>query len=130
MKLALATITLLFAISISLINAHADDPSNPWLCKGMLCKPAQQCPKPEPAPNCNQSKKTKCEAVKRPNFYGCDPGTASACVESQPGDQCQSSGFANECGAAECAYCQWDDDLNKCIMVGECTMGPCNQPCS
>lgn len=124
-KLVLAAIALAGSVT-SILKAE----DNPWLCKKMKCEASQTCPTPEAAPNCNKTTKTACEAVKRPNTYGCDAGSASSCVEGLVTDNCQSSGNANECGAAECAYCQWDTDLKKCVMVGECTMGPCNQPCS
>lgn len=130
MKVNSTIIAIILALGSISSHLLADDPENPFLCKGMLCTPDQQCPEPEPAPNCNQPTKAKCNAVKRPDRWRCNTGSATSCVEAQPQDQCQSTNFQNECGAAECAYCEWNDDLKACVPVGECTMGTCNTPCS
>ena len=119
-------ITTILIIFLSCVLCAADDPYCGYKCKANI-----QCPEPQPAPNCNQSTKVKCLAsANSPTRYKCNTGTASSCVEAAPTDTCQPDSLQNQCGAAEGAYCQWDDDLKHCTEVGECTLGNCNSPCN
>lgn len=128
---SLSFVITALALMVNLTARAQDDPTNPWCLKGMECTAGEECPEPEDAPTCDKDNKTDCEKVPSPDTYGCNTGTAASCTKSQDENAtCQSSNFSNECGMAECVYCEWDTDKKKCIMNGECSMGPCNTPCT
>lgn len=129
-KASLLITACAFSATLIVQILKADD--NPFCHSGYICTPGQACPAPQDAPDCSKyTTATTCNNAPAPQTYNCNTGQASMCKETEDSTKkCTQDNTGGDCGLNDVVYCQWDSDMNKCVLVGECCGGPCGFTCS